>query len=100
MPPKAKRASVSHAVTAELDALTPTLANSPQAAMCRQLAAVMAGTTDPRLVAVVSRELRAALDDLREAVARAGKRGDAIDELGAKRAARRGSDSEVAGSAL
>ncbi len=99
MPPKPNDASVLAALEAELLTIPEALRASAPAAMCRHLAGVMAATTDPREVAAVSRELRAALGELREAVARAGKRGDAIDEIGARRAARRSAAAEAAGNA-
>ncbi len=99
MPPRQKRVTIANAVESELRDLPAALRESPHAVLCQQLADVLTATTDARLVASISKELRAALDDLREVVARAGKRGDAIDELGAKRAARRGSDTAATGSA-
>ena len=81
--------TVPDAVRAEVDDLPEPLRTIPQAAMCLALADAMDAATIPRDVAGVSRELRAALDALREAVNRAGKRGDVVDEIGKRRAARR-----------
>lgn len=81
--------SLYDAVELEQAAFTQALRDSPEAALVRQLAELFDAERDPRAASAVARELRAALDAQREAVARAGKRGDAIDEIGAKRAARR-----------
>lgn len=86
-------------VEAEIALMPEVIRESPPAEMVRELARSMMLADSPRDVATVSRELRAALDALREAVARAGKRGDSVDEIGAKRAARRSAKSKAAGSA-
>lgn len=84
--------TVLEAVEAEQVDLTEALRASPAAALVRQLAGALDLARDPSAIATLSREFRAASDALREAVARAGKRGDAVDELGAQRAARRKPD--------
>lgn len=76
------------AVAAEVEALPEHLRACPEAVLCLVLADRMAETT-PRDAATVSKELRAALAALREAVKAAGNRGDRVDELRAKRAARK-----------
>ena len=81
--------SVAQAVELEQAELTEALRNSPEASLVRELAAQMDTSLTPRDLATISREFRAALEAQREAVARAGKRGDGIDEIEAKRVARR-----------
>lgn len=78
---------VATATQAELDALPEHLRHIPEARLCLTLAynVDMQRADLPS----VSREYRAALAALREAVARAGKRGDSVDEIEARRAARR-----------
>ncbi len=91
--------TILEAVDAEIALMPEAVRTSPPAAMCRALAMSMEDADNPRDVATVSRELRASLDALREAVARAGKRGDSVDEIGAKRAARRSAKAAAASSA-
>ena len=80
-------------VVIEHQALTPALRDCPQAVLVRQIAAAIDRSThEPAHLARLAQEFRAASDALREAVASAGKRGDAVDQLGAKRAARRGAN--------
>jgi hypothetical protein len=59
------------------------------AAQCRQLAHAMTTTREARALAGISRELREATRDLNEAVNGARKQGDIVDQIAAKRAARR-----------
>lgn len=77
-------------VAIEHQALTPAMQSSPEAVLVRYLAELIdrAGAK-PTDVPSLSKEFRAANDALREAVLRAGKRGDSVDALAAKRAARR-----------
>ena len=77
------------AVTIEHQALTPTMQSSPEAVLVRRLASLIDATSTAGEAARLSQEFRAANEALREAVLRAGKRGDSVDALAAKRAARR-----------
>jgi hypothetical protein len=87
-------ATLSASVRIEHDALTEAVRDSPEAVLVRFLAALIDGASArPSDVASLSKEFRAANDALREAVLRAGKRGDSVDALAAKRAARRKSAS-------
>lgn len=82
-------ASLYDAVVIEHEALTPEVRALPAAVLVRELAAAI-DRADLPMVASLSKEFRAASDALREAVLRAGKRGDAVDDLAKQRAARRG----------
>lgn len=70
--------------------MTPEMLASPEAVLVRRLAEQLDAAREPAAVVNLSKEFRAASDALREAVLRAGKRGDAVDDLASKRAARRG----------
>lgn len=70
--------------------LTPEMRVSPAAVLVLTLAASIDAAREPSAVSTLSKEFRAASDALREAVLRAGKRGDAVDDLAKQRAARRG----------
>ncbi len=70
--------------------MTPAMYASPEAVLVRRLAEQIDAAREPSAVTALSKEFRAASDALREAVLRAGKRGDAVDDLASKRAARRG----------
>ena len=75
---------IEHAAT-----LTPEMHAAPEAVLVRRLARQIDAAVEPSAVTALSKEFRAATDALREAVLRAGKRGDAVDDLASKRAARR-----------
>jgi hypothetical protein len=92
--------TLASAVRIEHAALTPAMQSSPEAVLVRYIAALIDGASArPSDVASLSKEFRAANDALREAVLRAGKRGDSVDALAAKRAARRKSASANPGRA-
>lgn len=80
--------SVLEAVQAEVDGLPAALKDSPDAAICVRLASRI-GSAEARELPALSRELRLALAALREAVKASGNRGDGVDELRSRRAARR-----------
>ena len=73
-----------------LETLPPAIRTTPEAVYALQLAATVAATTSARDVATVGKELRATLDGLRDAAAEIPERGDRVDELLARRAARAG----------
>lgn len=73
------------AVQAEIEALPPSIQESSTAALCVYLASALQGSDSPREIAVVSKELRAALADLRAEAGMAVDRGDIVDELSARR---------------
>lgn len=77
------------AVTIEHQTLTPAMQSSPEAVLVRRLAALIDATSTAGEAARLSQEFRAANEALAEAVLRAGKRGDAVDALAERRAARR-----------
>lgn len=87
------------AVTIEHEVLTPAMQSSPEAVLVRRLASLIDATSTAGEAARLSQEFRAANEALREAVLRAGKRGDSVDALAAKRAARRKSASANPGRA-
>lgn len=93
-----KADGVTPGVAGEVAALPEHMRQTPEALLCLALARQMDAATTPRDAATVSKELRAALAALREAIARAGKRGDVVDEIGARRAARRSTAAEAASS--
>ena len=91
-------ATLTQAVEIEHQAtLTPAVYASPEAVLVRHLAAQLDAAREPAAVVAVSKEFRAASDALREAVLRAGKRGDAVDDLASKRATRRGAGAADSG---
>ena len=98
MPPAQRLGPMVTSITALLKQVPPTVATGPEA----QLALLLAARVDVApidRVASLAKELRAALDDLREAVARVGDRGDAVDEIREQRERRRRAAAEAAGSA-
>jgi hypothetical protein len=86
------------AIEALLRQVPPAVATGPEAQLALLLAARVDVASIDR-VASLAKELRAALDDLREAVARVGDRGDAVDEIREQRERRRRAAAEAAGHA-
>ena len=77
-------------VEAEVEGLPFSVRESPTAALCVALAGAVT-LVDAEKVAAVSRELRAALADLRAEAKAAGDQGDIVDDLRDELAARRNS---------
>lgn len=80
--------SVEDATRAELDVLRVEETAPGLAAVALDLARAIDGSDAPTAKAVVARELRAVISDLRK-LAPIGEEGDALDELTRKREARR-----------
>lgn len=87
--PTRRDGPVTASVRSEVDAQKPDVQSSPEARLCLSLAMHVDSAATPRDAATVSRELRAALSAFREVIKAAGKRGDGVDDLRARRAARR-----------
>ncbi|MEU0181784.1 hypothetical protein ABZ312_11435 [Streptomyces sp. NPDC006207] len=79
---------VEDAIRAEIDSLRAEQAAPGLVAVAIDLARQMDGTDAPTAAAVVARELRAVMADVRK-LAPVGEEGDALDELRRKREARR-----------
>ena len=82
-------ADVVSATAAWVAGLPIPLRTSPEALVAHQLAATLAATTSARDIATVSKELRATLDDLRARASEVKGAGDVVDEIRARRDARR-----------
>lgn len=80
--------SLVEAARAEVEALPESLRESVDALLVVDLAVTLAGC-EPRETAAVSRELRLALTALRARAGAAKDRGDVVDDLNARREARR-----------
>ena len=98
MPPKPPSGPMLTSVEALIRDMPEQVRTGPEALLALTLARHVDAAPVER-IAPLTKELRAALAGLREAVNRAGKRGDTVDELRAKRAARRSAAAPAAGSA-
>lgn len=87
--PEVVPANVLEAVQREVASLPVSLRGSALALTALHLGDVLTKTDSARDVATIAKELRACLEDLRDARGLAGDKSDAVDEIAARREKRR-----------